>query len=202
MIVDADMTVLAIFDVDGTLSTRDSLPILVRRALRRRPRRAAALLVQAPLIAVDALRNTSRAKERVLTALLRGMREPDLVALSEEVVDRLTLSRDLVPVLEDHRRRGHEVWLASASIEPVIEALALRVTATGFVATQLAFDRGVCTGRYVGTNCKGHEKVRRLDEVLGEGWRSRAVAYGDSRADRPLLDAAASRRWVRRGVLQ
>jgi phosphatidylglycerophosphatase C len=86
-------------------------------------------------------------------------------------------------------------------VEPVIAALAERVGATDFVATRLEYIGDRCTGRYAGSNCKGPEKLRRLDEVLVEGWRSRSTAYSDSKVDTPLMEAAATCRWVRRGVL-
>ena len=192
----------AIFDVDGTLTTHDSLPLLIALALKRRPSRALVLLVNAPLIAFLVSRSAARAKERLLGTVLRGMRRDELCALGDAVASRLALSTDLRPLIDEHRRLGHDVWLASASIEPVVGALAERVGATGHVATRLAFDHGVCTGRFAGANCKGNEKLRRLDEVLEDGWRELAIAYSDSKADQPLMDAASACRWVRRGMLR
>jgi phosphatidylglycerophosphatase C len=195
------MARVAIFDVDGTLSRRDSLVSLVAAALRARPRRAVHVVLALPAVAWHAPRRASRAKERLLTSVLAGLSRSEVDALGARVASRLALSPDVVASIDDHRRAGDDVWLASASIDPVIAALAVRVDATGHVATNLAFDGERCTGRYAGENCKGAEKLRRLDDALAAGWRATATAYSDSQVDKPMMDAAASCRWVRRGVL-
>jgi HAD superfamily hydrolase (TIGR01490 family) len=195
------MTPVAIIDVDGTLLTHDSLPVLLALGLRRRPARVANVALRAPSIAAHSVRDTSASKERLLGAVLGGLRASEVSDLGSAVASRVRLSAQLQEQIASHRQHGDDVWLASASIEPVVAALADRVGAKGYVATRLHFDQDRFTGRFLGANCKGHEKVRRLDEVLGEHWRSYATAYSDSRSDRPLMEAAASCRWVRRGVL-
>jgi phosphatidylglycerophosphatase C len=138
----------------------------------------------------------------LLAAALSGLDVDAASAIGDRVAARLRLSRELCAAIDAHRAEGHVVWLASASIDHVVAAVGRRVGAHGAVATELADDGGLLTGRYRGRNCKGEEKVRRLDEVLPAGWREQAVAYSDSRADRPLMDAVAEARWVRRGRLR
>jgi phosphatidylglycerophosphatase C len=196
------VTHIAIFDVDGTLTPRNTLPALVRHALRRRPWRAGYVLVVLPLVAIGLFTDTGRAKERLLSAVVRGMTEDEVCLLGAAVATRARLSSDVEERLQGHRARGDDVWLASASVEPVIAALAARVGAAGHVATRLEYRQGVCTGRFLGENCKGGEKLRRLNEVLAKDWQSVATAYSDSTSDRPVMEAAAEHRWVRRGALR
>lgn len=191
----------AVFDVDGTLSTRDSLPALLRASLRHRPALVVALVGRLPRVAWQARTSASEAKELLLGAVLAGLPVAEVDAIGRTVAEHLVLSEQITAALEAHRSRGEAVWLASASVEPVIAAVATRVGADGYVGTRLEYRDGICTGRFAGPNCNHDEKLRRLDEVLPAAWRAHATAYSDSKADQPLMDAAAVSRWVRRGVL-
>ena len=58
------------------------------------------------------------------------------------------------------------------------------------LGTELAFDdRGRVVGSFVGANCRGEEKVRRLRAVFGPDIRLRA-AYGDTSGDTEMLAIA------------
>jgi phosphatidylglycerophosphatase C len=193
---------VVVVDLDGTLTRGDSLWVLVRRSVRHRPARVGHLVVALPAVVRRARRDPDGAKERLLVALLAGLDVASAAALADRVAGGLRLSPELRAAVDEHLAAGDVVWLASASIDPVVAAVARRVGAHGAVATTLADADGRLTGRYLGRNCKGEEKLRRLDEVLPGGWRDHAVAYSDSTADRPLMDAVAEARWVRRGRLR
>jgi hypothetical protein len=67
----------------------------------------------------------------------------------------------------------------------------------GVLATRLAVSGGILTGRYEGKNCRGSEKYARLNAWLringlsGGGLPQPELwAYGNSRGDLRLLDAA------------
>jgi phosphoserine phosphatase len=66
--------------------------------------------------------------------------------------------------------------------------------AQGGLGTRLAVDpRGRLTGGYLGKNCRGTEKMRRLDEwVQSRRYPTPPVifAYGNSRGDRRMLSGA------------
>jgi len=95
-----------------------------------------------------------------------------------------------VKALAAHLERGDEVWLVSASPEPYLRAWAepkgIRV-----MATAVAYDaNGRLTGRFASANCRGNEKVRRIQARLDLSRYSDITAYGDSLEDRPMLALA------------
>jgi phosphatidylglycerophosphatase C len=63
-------------------------------------------------------------------------------------------------------------------------------------------DDGVYTGEMIGANCRGPEKVRRLQSWLAEHdlGDSELWAYGDSAGDRELL-AAADQAFLVKGIV-
>ena len=185
---------IAAFDVDGTLTTRDCvLPFLVRVAGRAR---VAAVLARHAGLLVAASRDRARRDDvkAALVAHLLGGRSADAVALegdgfAQEIVDRW-VRPDLVDRLAWHCGVGHEVVLVTASFAAYAVPLGRHLGAARVVATELEVDAGgALTGRLIGANCRGEEKVRRLAALYGDppalGW-----AYGDSSDDRPMLARA------------
>lgn len=192
---------VAAFDVDGTLTTRDCVtPFLCRTV----PVRAALALARHPRTTFGAAthRDRDRLKEIVCTAFA-GL---DADALDREgmsfaaEIERRWLRVDTVTRLQRHRRLGHHVVLASASLEPYLRPLGRRLGVDGVVCTKLEQGPdGRLTGRLDGPNCRGAEKARRFDAWLAENDLSDATVwgYGDSAGDAELLARADHPLWVR-----
>ena len=92
------------------------------------------------------------------------------------------------PLLDSPLRSGGVV-LASASLEPVVAALALAIGARHVASSLEQFD-GVLTGRYAAdlTGCKEQALTEKYgDEVLA----GRVCVISDNFSDRPLLEKSA-----------
>jgi phosphatidylglycerophosphatase C len=90
--------------------------------------------------------------------------------------------------------------LVSASLEIYLLPWAKTIGLDQVIGTRLAVQNGLLTGRIIGQNCYGAEKVKRLQAVLGDLSQYCIYAYGDSRGDRELLEIATCpyyRPWVR-----
>ncbi len=82
--------------------------------------------------------------------------------------------------------------LVSASPELYVTPIGRRLGFDAVLATRLEVDAdGRLTGRLLGANCRGPEKVVRLREWRREGL-AMAYAYGDSAGDREMLDLAVT----------
>ncbi len=193
---------LAVFDFDGTLLKGDTL--LVLHNLQHNPAaRLLALvrLIPAALAWKTGARGTAWFKERTLRRLLSSQGEPlPATLLTQQLPARLLA--DLNPAalirLEQHRGMGHRLIIVSASprqlLQPVADRLGCELLATE--TTDLTLHGPEAPLRLVSANCKGAEKVRRLEAALGQPLHSVAMhAYGDSRGDRELLQAARYPHW-------
>jgi phosphatidylglycerophosphatase C len=191
--------VVAAFDLDGTLTEGGSVFDWLKAIAGRWRTWRAALSLAVPLT-IGALRSSrwaDNAKERLFKKLLTGIDEQIVMATSrnfarhhlEQEGRRLLLDR-----LAWHRDQGHDVVLVSASPQVYVDAMTELVGAQGGLGTRLAVDpRGRLTGGYLGKNCRGTEKLRRLDEwVQGRHYPTPPVifAYGNSRGDRRMLSGA------------
>jgi phosphatidylglycerophosphatase C len=191
-------TVVA-FDFDGTL-TRGGSVVAFLLHVRGPVAVAAALLQQAPALLRAAVVGGAAAdttKEALFMRLLAGVpvEETERIgaAFAEEHLRR-RLRPDARSRLEWHRKQGHHVVVVSASPECYVRPAAELLGAEAALATRLATGGELLTGRYEGKNCRGAEKYARV-----MGWiRSQGLgpaqpvlwAYGNSRGDRRLLEAA------------
>ncbi len=106
---------------------------------------------------------------------------------------RKRLFPEMVGILTEHRRLGHEVFLASASPRELVEIMAEGLGLSGGLGTELHVEDNVFTGDFDGPLLHGEDKARAvfaLAEQLGVH-TNRLVAYSDSVADLPLLEGVA-----------
>lgn len=186
--------VVAAFDFDKTLSTRDNVVPFLRAAVGR-TRVGLALLATAPRVVAAAVDDGRRdaAKAAVVRRLLTGYDAARLADVGErfaaDVVAR-HLRADTVERAEWHRRQGHELVIVSASFSVYLDPVAERLGFDAALGTGLEVGaRGRLTGRLAGANVRRAEKVARLDAWLGRA-PATVWAYGDSTGDRELLARA------------
>jgi phosphatidylglycerophosphatase C len=199
-------SVVAAFDFDGTITRRDSLLPFLRRLCG--PRRVYAVLARNGVdVAAMATGRADRdaVKERVLAQLLAGTDAERAVAQGRRYATFLTERARFRPAvraqLEAHRAAGHELVLVSASPALYLDPLGATLGFDAVLATELEVGPdGRLTGRLLGPNCRGPQKVARLEAWLGER-HVHLYAYGDSAGDRELLARADVGCHVRRQAL-
>lgn len=106
-----------------------------------------------------------------------------------ELVEPLIYA-EAVDLIADHRIRGHDVVIVSASGEEVVTPIAEALGATHTAATRME----VVDGRYTGGidfYCYGEGKVTAIEKLAAtEGYDlTRCYAYSDSITDMPMLTA-------------
>jgi phosphatidylglycerophosphatase C len=197
---------VAAFDLDGTLTRRDTLmPFLVRAVGAGRAYRAV-LASSLPLARAAAFGGEHRdaAKVAVLRGVLAGIPYTGLAEAAEAYADHVVahgLRRDVKARVDWHRAEGHDLVLVSASPELYVTPIGRRLGFDEVLATRLEVDGdGRLTGRLQGANCRGPEKVARLRAWRGDAL-DLAYAYGDSAGDTEMLALAVTpQRIGRRGV--
>lgn len=127
-----------------------------------------------------------------LTALCQGWDVAQVRAIVEEtlhdIVDPLVFA-EAAALIADHRARGHDVVVVSASGAEIVGPIAALVGATHCVATRMA----VADGRYTGAidfYCYGENKAVAIRELAhANGYDLTAChAYSDSLTDLPMLE--------------
>jgi phosphatidylglycerophosphatase C len=193
---------VAVFDLDGTLTRRDLYLAFLAQALRRhgpaRPLRAAALPVLSARFMLRGIGN-DQLKTAFLDAILGGRPRGMVEALAADFAER-AVAREMKPAalscLQNHRRAGHKLLLASASLDVYVQPIARLLGFHGAVATRIAWTPDGCVaGTLDGPNLRGAAKLAAVRSELAARWPEvpvRLVAYSDHASDTPLLEAAAS----------
>lgn len=200
---------IALFDLDGTLTWRDTLLPYLLGFVRRRPYRALSLW-RLPLALARYWQNRDRGalKSSVIRMLMRNEKRSVLDAWGQSFVASLKRKHRFRPlalgVVEAHRAAGDHLVLLSASPDLYVP----------LIGQMLGFERTLCTeiewrgerldGRLKTPNRRGEEKLHCLAWLREQYPGSAVIAYGNSasdldhlrQADRALLvngDSAARR---------
>lgn len=200
---------IALFDLDGTLTWRDTLLPYLLGFVRRRPYRAIGLW-RLPLALARYWRDRDRGalKSSVIRMLMRNEKRAVLDAWAQNFVAQLKPKHRFRPlalaVVEAHRAAGDHLVLLSASPDLYVPQ----------IGEMLGFERTLCTeiewqgerldGRLRTPNRRGEEKLHCLAWLREQYPESKVIAYANSasdldhlrHADRALLvngDSAARR---------
>lgn len=184
---------LALFDLDGTLTEKDTL-FEVIRFIHGNFRLYLGLVLLSPLLLLHILRllENWKAKEVVLKYFFRNM-DYNLFQdyCNQFSIEKLPLlmKANALQALEKHQNEKALVVIISASAEEWIKPWCNQSNIL-LIATQLEVKEGKLTGRIAGKNCHGIEKVRRIKEQIDLAQYNEIYAYGDSSGDLPMLKLA------------
>jgi phosphatidylglycerophosphatase C len=189
---------LALFDFDGTITGKDSLPDFIQHAVGRAAYWSG-LLRLSPILAAYTLKiiPNNIAKERLLAHFFAGWDAEHF----QKIADQYALSRidsivrpEAVERMRRHQAQGDTVVVVSASMESWLQKWC-ELRQADLIATQLEIRAGKLTGRFATKNCYGIEKVNRIRERYNLAAYSSIHAYGDSRGDKEMLKIATVRHY-------
>lgn len=187
---------VAVFDLDGTITRRDTYTGILLHNLRRHPAALPRLVPLAPPVLRFALGRLDNAtvKTLLLKSFFADVPEDELAAITESFVDKLFASglrREALATLRRHRDNGHQTVLLTASLDFYVERIAARLGFDHCISTCTARSPdNVLTGELRSANCRGEEKLARLQHHFGDVWgQCYFVGYGDRETDFHLLTA-------------
>ena len=193
--------IVAAFDVDNTLTVRDCVVPFMRRVAGNSTLFTAAARHPLTVFKMLAGRDRDALKAFFVSAAFAGRSvksvEEIAVRFAAEVAESW-IRDDVAQRLRWHQEQGHVVVLVSASLKPYLDVLGDLFEVDAVLCTSLIQSDGVFTGGLIGRNCRGGEKVARLQqwcESANIPFESVRYAYGDSSGDHQLLAA------VENGVL-
>lgn len=189
------MEKLAIFDVDYTLTKRETLFEFYLFMIKKKPK----LLLYMPKGLISGcsyalgIVDAGYAKLSFMN-FIKNIHESEIQALVKEFYEK-RLSKifyvDAIDTLKRLKKEGFKIYLISASAEFYLKELYNIKEVDRVIGTKFKFVNGYYTGKIIGENNKGEEKVKRLLEVLEDDnievdFKSSHM-YSDSLSDMPLF---------------
>lgn len=190
------MEKLAIFDIDYTITRKETLMEFFKyivskdiKNIRFLPR-----ALYSGLMYGIKVYDEKRVKECFLK-FIENIEEEELAKLTKSFYDeRLStiLYKDALDMIKKLKNEGYMVVLISASPEFYVKEFYAIKEVDLILGTKFTFEGGKFIRKMSGKNCKGEEKVRRLNEVLKEknievDFKN-SYMFSDSLSDKPLLD--------------
>lgn len=182
---------IAIFDLDGTVSRRDTFLPFVLSCVRAHPRRVCGLLRLPPAFLRYAWRrDRGELKCSVIRSALGGLTRAELAELGARFVARL-VPRGLFPAaldaIEGHRRAGDRLVLLSASPDLYVPLIGRRLAFDEVICTGVLWRGGTLEGSLTTPNRRGEEKAQCLQALRAAHPGGEIHAYGNSTGDLPHL---------------
>jgi HAD superfamily hydrolase (TIGR01490 family) len=187
----------AFFDLDRTLIRRSSALALAgsfrERGMISRRQLAHAAYWQLLFVARGADEQAIRGVAERGLHVLRGFRPAEMQALVAEAMESVLkplVYAEPLRLVEQHRERGERVYIVSAALQEIVDALADELGLEGALGTICELEDGVYTGRALrvlhGTAKADAVRELATQEGLDLG---ASTAYSDSRSDLRFLEA-------------
>jgi phosphatidylglycerophosphatase C len=193
---------LVVFDLDGTITYRDTLLPYVSGYLARARRSHVRMLGVMPTLAAFAVgaADHGAVKSAFIRSTLGGAARADLAAWTQEFVPWVLgpgSSPAALGRLKAHREAGDRLVLMSASTDLYVPQIGLALGFDEVICTGVGFDGdGRLTGALTTPNRRGAEKVRCFQALRQQHPGLETVAYGNAASDLAHLRLADQPRLV------
>lgn len=186
-------THIAVFDFDGTLTTKDTF-IEFAYFVHGRLYTWFTILLFSPLLLLMKLHlaNNSKVKQLMFSFLYKGMdylRFKQLGSDFANIIDSF-VRKSTFYELNNFKHNAVPIYIVSASIDAWVRPWCVKHGIGNVICTEIAIDNGVVTGKFLTPNCFGPEKVKRLSAAVGTLEDQYVTVFGDSRGDKELMRIA------------
>lgn len=189
------MEKLAIFDVDYTLTKRETLMEFYFFMIKKKP----SLIYHMPISYGSALLyalnifSAKTAKEKFIK-FINGIDEKSMKIIVKEFYEKRLnkiIYKDAMNTMVKLKSEGFKIYLISASAEFYLNELYNLKIVDKIIGTRIVVENGRYKNEIIGENCKGEEKVKRLLEVIEkqniEVDYKNSYMFSDSLSDMPLF---------------
>lgn len=189
---------LILFDFDGTITRNDSFLLFIKYYAGWF-RLVAGFLVLSPILLLYKIRLIPnwKAKEIVLAYFFKG-ESLDIFSdkakfFSLNILPRIIRS-EAAHIIREYKNNGDIVVIVSASIDLWLKPWC-DLNGLQLISSSLEVKDGRITGKILGANCYGPEKVMRIKEKFDLNTFKEIHAFGDSKGDREMMEVADKRHY-------
>ncbi len=184
---------LALFDFDGTISTKDTIFNFIKFSCNK-GKIFFGFFILMPVFILYGIKLLShhKAKEIILTYYFKGWDKNKLLEWADRYAKEV-LPNIIRPAAIDkinwHLKQNHKVTIVSGSLDILISSWC-KERDLDLICTELDLNNDTITGKLASNNCFAKEKPIRIKEKYTLEKFSHIYAYGDSSGDRPMMALA------------
>ncbi|UFK97447.1 HAD family hydrolase [Kaistella faecalis] len=183
------MKKLYLFDFDGTLTYKDTMFLYLK--FYNSTKFYVQFVKHIPLFILLKLNlaDAEKVKKSFISSILKGesLAKIDKKAQSFfEKFERDIFRKNALEFIQNIDRTQTECYIVSASLDIWVKPFAEKLNIK-LLATQTEFADDIFTGNFIGKNCNGPEKVKRIIEAVKGRKFDKIIAFGDTSGDREML---------------
>lgn len=185
--------IIAAFDFDGTITTRDTfIPFLFKAFRKNKVLRSFLQLSPKAFLVGVGLYDRDQLKGDVVQSLFHKESVEKFRELGSQY------AKTLAPIyrsaaldrIEWHKSNGHRCIMVSASLDLYLDDVSKKLGFDDLLCTVLSHNNRFFDGSLRGGNCRRIKKVTRLRSLLGDLDNYEIYSYGDSIGDREMIAIA------------
>jgi phosphatidylglycerophosphatase C len=192
------MKKLYFFDFDGTLTYKDTLFLFLNFYDSKKFKLQFIKFIPLFVLLKLNLTDAEKVKKSFIASILKGQTQKKIETRAQEFFDLFypkMIRENALEFIQNIDKATTESYIVTASLDIWVKPFAHQFQMT-LIATRAEFIEGVFTGNFVGKNCNGSEKVKRIQaEIAGKKY-DKTLGFGDTSDDKEML------KWVNEGHFQ
>ncbi len=183
------MKKLYLFDFDGTLTYKDTMFLYLK--FYNSTKFYVQFVKHIPLFILLKLKlaDAEKVKKSFISSILKGESRAKIDKKAQsffEKFERDIFRKNALEFIQNIDRTQTECYIVSASLDIWVKPFAEKLNIK-LLATQAEFADDIFTGNFIGKNCNGPEKVKRIIEAVKGRKFDKIIAFGDTSGDREML---------------
>ncbi|MCP2038058.1 HAD family phosphatase [Chryseobacterium sp. HSC-36S06] len=183
------MKKLYLFDFDGTLTYKDTMFLYLK--FYNSTKFYVQFVKHIPLFILLKLNlaDAEKVKKSFISSILKGESRAKIDKKAQsffEKFERDIFRKNALEFIQNIDRTQTECYIVSASLDIWVKPFAEKLNIK-LLATQTEFADDIFTGNFIGKNCNGPEKVKRIIEAVKGRKFDKTIAFGDTSGDREML---------------
>lgn len=184
------MKKLYFFDFDGTLTYKDTMFLFLK--FYNPSKFNVQFIKHIPLFIFLKMKlgNAEKIKRSFISSILKGQTLHKIEEKSQAFFNHYypeIIRENALDFIKNIDRENTESYLVTASLDIWVKPFAEKFK-MNLIATKAEFKNDVFTGKFIGKNCNGSEKLNRiLSEIAGKKY-DKTIGFGDTDGDKEMLN--------------
>lgn len=183
------MKKLYLFDFDGTLTYKDTMFLYLKFYNSSKFNLQFVKHIPLFLLLKLKLADAEKVKKSFISSILKGQTKTKIDKKSQLFYEQYfpeIFRENALEFIANIDRTKTDCYIVSASLDIWVQPFADHFKIP-LLATKAEFVNDVFTGKFVGKNCNGPEKVHRIKNALGEKRYDKTIAFGDTSGDKEMM---------------